>query len=44
MCNTKNNINHLHGLAQFALFISSYLPLFLLIIVRQVSENSTFLH
>jgi hypothetical protein len=44
MRDTKNNMNNLHGLAQFVLFISSYLPLFLLIIVRQVSENSFFLH
>ena len=40
----KNDINHLHGLAQFVLFVSSYLPLFILIIVRQVSENIEFLN
>ncbi len=40
----KNNINGLHSLAQFALFVSSYLPLFILIIARQVSENFSFLH
>lgn len=40
----KNDINNLHGLAQFAMFVSSYLPLFILIIVRQVSENSEFFH
>ncbi len=44
MGKNKNDINNLHGLAQFALFVSSYLPLFILIIVRQVSENSMFLH
>ena len=44
MGKSKNDINNLHGLAQFALFVSSYLPLFILIIVRQVSENSAFLH
>ncbi len=44
MGKNKNDINNLHGLAQFALFVSSYLPLFILIIVRQVSENSVFLH
>ncbi len=40
----KNNINRLHSPAQFALFVSSYLPLFILIIARQVSENFSFLH
>ena len=44
MGKNKNDINNLHGLAQFALFVSSYLPLFILIIVRQVSENSVFFH
>ena len=42
---SKNgNINNLHGIAQFALFVTSYFPLFALIIIRQVSENSDFLH
>lgn len=40
----KTQINNLHGIAQFALFVSSYLPLFILIIVRQVSENFTYLN
>lgn len=40
----KNEINNLHGLAQFVLFVSSYLPLFILIIVRQVSENIVYLN
>lgn len=40
----KNNINYLHNIAQFALFITSYFPLFALIIIRQVSENSDFLN
>lgn len=44
MSRNKNNINNLHGLAQFTLFISSYLPLFFLIIVRQITENFKFLH
>lgn len=39
MSNTQGDINRLHGIAQFALFVSSYLPLFILIISRQVSEN-----
>lgn len=46
--NTKKQnsgkINSLHGLAQFALFVSSYLPLFILIIARQVSENMDSFH
>ncbi|OSZ82095.1 hypothetical protein CAP35_02150 [Chitinophagaceae bacterium IBVUCB1] len=40
----KAQINNLHGIAQFALFVSSYLPLFILIIVRQVSENINYLN
>ncbi len=40
----KSNINNLHGIAQFALFVTSYFPLFLLIIIRQVSENSDYLN
>jgi hypothetical protein len=40
----KNDINNLHGLAQFVLFVSSYLPLFILLVVRQVSENIDFLN
>tara|TARA_R110000868_G_scaffold163179_1_gene395317 strand:+ start:1870 stop:2487 length:618 start_codon:yes stop_codon:yes gene_type:complete len=44
MSSNKNDSNNLHGLAQFALFVSSYLPLFILITVRQVSENTEFLN
>jgi hypothetical protein len=44
MSSNKNDINNLHGLAQFVLFVSSYLPLFILITVRQVSENIEFLN
>ena len=40
----KDNVNKLHGMAQFAMFVSSYLPLFILIIVRQVSENIESFH
>lgn len=40
----KSNINNLHGIAQFALFVTSYFPLFALIIIRQLTENSEFLH
>lgn len=39
----KGGINNLHGIAQFALFVTSYLPLFVLIVFRQISENSGFL-
>lgn len=42
--NKKSNINNLHGIAQFALFVTSYFPLFALIIIRQVSENSDYLN
>lgn len=44
MRNQTNKINKLHGLAQFVLFLSSYSPLFILIIARQVSENLDFFH
>ncbi len=44
MKTSKTDVNNLHGMAQFALFVSSYFPLFLLIIVRQLSENWEFLH
>ena len=35
--------NHLIGLAPLVLFLSSYLPLFILIVARQVYTNSTYL-
>ncbi len=44
MAKSKTDINKLHGLAQFALFVSSYFPLFILIVARQVSENWEFLN
>ena len=37
------NINWLNKMASLVLFLTSYLPLFILIIVRQVYENHTFL-
>lgn len=37
-------INKLHGIAQFSLFVSSYLPLFLLLIIRQVYVNRDYLN
>ena len=45
MNNNKNNkVNDLRKEAQFALFATSYLPLFFLIILKQISENYPFLH
>lgn len=44
MSKNKNSINNLHVLAQFTLFVSSYLPLFFLIMLRQLSENWEFFH
>lgn len=35
-------INSLQGWAQFALFVTSYFPLFLLVIVRQFSDNCEY--
>jgi len=40
----QNNINSLHKMAQFVLFITSYLPLLILIIIRQVTANCDYLH
>ena len=45
--NRKNkdiNTNKLYGIAEFVLFVTSYTPLFLLIVFKQISENSEFLH
>jgi len=43
---SKNNkkVNSLRKEAQFVLFATSYLPLFILIILKQISENYSFLH
>jgi len=43
---SKNNgtkVNNLKVMAQFVLFVTSYLPLFILVIVRQIYENHEFL-
>jgi len=37
------NINNLKGMAQFVLFATSYIPLFILIACKQISENFQFL-
>ena len=36
--------NDLKKGAKFALFVSSYLPLFILVILRQLSDNYNYLH
>jgi hypothetical protein len=42
--NGDTKINNLKVMAQFVLFVTSYLPLFILVIVRQVCENHNFIH
>ena len=39
----RSNSNNLHSIAQFALFVTSYLPLFILIVLRQIFENHDYL-
>lgn len=39
-----NNKKKLFGIAEFVLFITSYIPLFILLIFKQVSENFEYLH
>lgn len=36
------SINRLHGVAQFVLFVTSYIPLFFLICLKQIFENARF--
>ncbi len=38
-----NNTNELYGIAEFVLFVTSYIPLFLLIVFKQISGNSDYL-
>lgn len=38
----QTNISRLHGIAQFVLFVTSYIPLFFLICLKQVFENTQF--
>lgn len=40
----KSKTNNLHGVAQFVLFVSSYSPLFFLLIVKQISANYNYLN
>jgi hypothetical protein len=44
MATRSPKINRLHGWAQFTLFVTSYLPLFILIIIRQVFANIEYHH
>ncbi len=39
----SHRINNLTGIARFVLFATSYIPLFILISFKQISENVTFL-
>ncbi len=40
----NNHTNKLHGIAEFVLFATSYIPLFLLIVFKQSYENTNYLH
>lgn len=40
----SNKVNNLRKEAQFVLFATSYLPLFVLIILKQISENYSYFH
>lgn len=40
---SSNKVNNLKGIAQFVLFVTSYIPLFLLIVLKQIFENFDFL-
>ena len=39
-----NQINRLYRIAELVLFITSYTPLFILIVLKQISENVTYLN
>lgn len=40
----KNGTNRLRGMAQFSLFATSYLPLFILLIAKQINSNYEYLN
>ncbi len=40
----KNGTNRLHVIAQFSLFATSYLPLFILLVGKQINSNAEFLY
>lgn len=37
-------VNSLHRIAEFVLFSTSYIPLFILIVLKQISENKNYLN
>jgi hypothetical protein len=39
----SNKVNNLQNIAQFVLFITSYIPLFLLVVFKQIFDNFAFL-
>jgi hypothetical protein len=41
--NSSNKANNLQGIAQFVLFITSYIPLFVLVVLKQIFDNYDFL-
>ena len=41
---TKYNREKLPGTLRFALFCTSYIPLFILIVIKQLFENIEYLH
>jgi hypothetical protein len=42
MSNGNKKVNDLQGIAQFVLFITSYIPLFILVVFKQIFDNHTF--
>jgi hypothetical protein len=42
--NATQRVNNLYGIALFALFITSYIPLFILIIAKQIFDNFAYLN
>lgn len=38
----NNQINRLYGIAEFVLFTTSYIPLFVLLVLKQISENVAY--
>ena len=38
-----NNTNELYGVTKLVLFVTSYIPLFVLIVLKQIFENMSFL-
>ena len=42
--NATQRVNNLYGIALFVLFITSYMPLFILIIAKQIFDNFAYLN